>query len=129
MNRNTTLIRRLCLLAFITPLIALGQTAPKPNRIVINPNGLPKPFETKSVQNQPRVVPQPDGARLQLPQGFDLSVFSEGDYKQPRWVYEGPNGDLFLTDSDPLTSAIYRLRDLNKDGKIDNATERFTFVN
>jgi glucose/arabinose dehydrogenase len=114
--------------ALIAPLIAFGQSAPRPNRIVINPDGMPKPFETKSVQNQPRVVPQPDGAKLQLPQGFDLNVFSEGDYKYPRWLLEGPNGDLFLADSDPQVNAIYLLRDANKDGKIDNATERFTFA-
>ncbi len=80
------------------------------------------------MQNQPRVVPQPEGAKLELPQGFDLSVFSEGDYREPRWIIEGPNGDLFLTDSHRQANSIYLLRDANKDGKIDNATERFTFA-
>ena len=44
----------------------------------------------------------------------------------PRWVKEGPNGDLFLADWQANT--IYLLRDSNKDGKIDNATERFVFT-
>jgi glucose/arabinose dehydrogenase len=94
-------------------------------RIVLTPGGLPKPFHTESVRKPARIIPQPDGARLQLPPGFDLSVFSEGDYKNPRWIKEGPNGDLFLADSQG--NAIYLLRDANKDGKIDNATERFMF--
>src|SRR5215470_12245864 len=131
MNRNMTLLRSLCIAALALPLIAVGQESkqsPGPNRIVIKPDGLPEPFKTPSVQNQPRVVPQPEGAKLELPQGFDLSVFSEGDYRNPRWIIEGPNGDLFLTDSAQGVNSIYLLRDVNKDGKIDNATERFTFV-
>jgi glucose/arabinose dehydrogenase len=96
-------------------------------RIVITPAGLPKPFETESVRKPPRIIPQPNGARLALPPGFNLSVFSEGGYNNPRWVKEGPNGDLFLADSQGNT--IYLLRDANKDGRIDNTTERFTFAN
>jgi glucose/arabinose dehydrogenase len=94
-------------------------------RIILTSGGLPKPFHTESVRKPPKVIPQPDGARLQLPPGFDLSVFSEGDYKNPRWIKEGPNGDLFLADSQG--HAIHLLRDANKDGRIDNATERFLF--
>src|SRR5215470_5464650 len=131
MNRNMTLLRSLCIAALALPLIAVGQESkqsPGPNRIVIKPDGLPEPFKTPSVQNQPRVVPQPEGAKLELPQGFDLSVFSEGDYREPRWIIQGPNDDIFLTDSHRQANSIYLLRDAKKDGKIDNATERFTFA-
>src|SRR5262249_18310652 len=95
-------------------------------RIVLRPNGMPKPFDSESVRNPPKVISQPTGARLELPAGFDLSVFSEGDYKYPRWIKEGPNGDLFLADTE--SNAIFLLRDVNRDGKIDNAKERFTFA-
>lgn len=95
-------------------------------RIVLTPGGLPKPFDTPSMRKPPKVIPQPSGARLELPPGFDLSVFSEGDYNNPRWIKEGPNGDLFLADSQ--ANKIYLLRDANKDGKIDNASERFVFA-
>jgi len=95
-------------------------------RIVLTSNGLPKPFASESVRNNPKIIPQPSGAKLELPPGFELSVFSEGDYKNPRWIKEGPNGDLFLADLEG--NSIYLLRDANKDGKIDNATERFTFA-
>ena len=108
-----------------------GEKAPaakssKPQRIVYTTEGLPKPFATESVRNPPKVVAQPNGAKLEVPPGFNVEVFSEGDYRNPRWVKQGPNGDLFLADSQANT--IFLLRDANKDGKIDNASERFTFV-
>jgi len=105
-----------------------ASASPDGRRIVIKPDGLPEPFKTESVRNNPKVVPRPEGAKLELPQGFEISVFSEGDYREPRWIIEGPNGDLFLTDSNSQANKIYLLRDANKDGKIDNATERFTFA-
>ena len=122
--------------AFALAATAFAQTKPapkapatkssKPQRIVYKPDGLPKPFATESVRNPPKVVAQPNGAKLEVPAGFNVEVFSEGDYRNPRWVKEGPNGDLFLADSQANT--IFLLRDANKDGKIDNASERFTFV-
>ena len=121
---------------FALAATAFAQTKPapkapatkpsKPQRIVYKPDGLPKPFATESVRNPPKVVAQPNGAKLEVPAGFNVEVFSEGDYRNPRWVKEGPNGDLFLADSQANT--IFLLRDANKDGKIDNASERFTFV-
>lgn len=112
------------------PKAASGQSesakSSKPQRIVYKTDGLPKPFATESVRNPPKVVAAPSGAKLEVPAGFDVAVFSEGDYRIPRWVKEGPNGDLFLADWQANT--IFLLRDLNKDGKIDNATERFTFT-
>jgi glucose/arabinose dehydrogenase len=95
-------------------------------RIVLTSKGLPKPFASESVRNGPKIISQPSGAKLELPPGFEISVFSEGGYNNPRWIKEGPNGDLFLADEREKT--IYLLRDANKDAKIDNATERFTFA-
>lgn len=118
----------------VLTLTVCAQTTPparqsqpsKPQRIVIQPNGLPQPFHTESVRNPPKVVSAPSGAKLELPAGFDVTTFSEGDYQNPRWVIEGANGDLFLADA--RANNIYLLRDANKDGKIDNASERFTFA-
>lgn len=96
------------------------------DRILIRPDSLPKPFETKAVANGPRTAPPPPGAALEVPPGFEVKVFAEGDFQNPRWMIEGPNGDLFLSDS--RANKIYLLRDLNKDGRIDNSTERFEFA-
>src|SRR5262245_30111807 len=76
-----------------------ASAPPCSERIIIQPNGLPKPFQTESVRNNPKVIPQPEGSKLAVPQGFEISVFSEGDYRNPRWIIEGPNGDLFLADT------------------------------
>jgi glucose/arabinose dehydrogenase len=96
------------------------------DRILIKPDSLPKPFETKAVATGPRTAPPPPGAALAVPAGFEVKVFAEGDFQNPRWMIEGPNGDLFLSDS--RANKIFLLRDLNRDGRIDNATERFEFA-
>jgi glucose/arabinose dehydrogenase len=95
-------------------------------RIIVKAESLPKPFQTDSVRNGPKVIPAPAGASLQLPSGFSASVFAEGDFKNPRWIIEGTNGDLFL--SDARDNSVALLRDANKDGRIDNQTERFKFL-
>jgi glucose/arabinose dehydrogenase len=97
-----------------------------PKRIVIKPDGLPQPFHTESARNPPKVVSAPASAGLSVPAGFAVSVYSEGNYKAPRYLIEGPNGDVFVSDS--YGETVYLLRDANKDGKIDNATERFAFA-
>jgi glucose/arabinose dehydrogenase len=112
-----------CVFSGLAVATVFGQTA-KPERIIIKPESLPKP--SQSATNFPRVAPAPPDAKLQLPSGFQISVFAEGDFANPRWMIEGPNGDLFL--SDARKNAVFLLRDANKDGKIDNASERFTLV-
>lgn len=95
-------------------------------RIVIKPESLPKPFETKSAVNSPKVAPRPEGAALSLPAGFSVAPFAEGDFQNPRWIIEGPNGDLFVSDNQ--ANSIHLLRDANRDNRIDNKTEKFTFL-
>ncbi len=95
-------------------------------RRVIKPDSLPEPFHTRSASNSPDVVPAPGEMKLQAPDGFVVDVFAEGDFQNARWVIEGPNGDLFLSDAG--AGVVYLLRDANKDGRIDNSTERFTLV-
>ena len=119
-------------------LAVTAQDAPNPektgrsisqkvgDRIVITPSSLPRPFETKAVANGPRSAPAPAGAALAVPAGFEVKVFAEGDFQNPRWMIEGANGDLFLADS--RANNVVLLRDANKDGRIDNATERFVFA-
>lgn len=96
------------------------------DRILITVDSLPKPFQTKAVANAPRTTPAPTGAALSLPPGFRIDVFAEGDFQNPRWLIEASNRDLFLADS--RANQIILLRDTNRDGRIDNAKERFVFV-
>src|SRR5688572_25392331 len=90
----------------------------------IKPSDLPPAKLETDVTNGPRMVPRPEGAKLNLPPGFEASVFAEGGFTRPRWMALAPNGDVFLSDSAALGKIII-LRDTNKDGVVD---ERFTFV-
>lgn len=95
-------------------------------RVNVSASELPAPFATEAVGNPPTVVDAPANASFELPAGFSISVFAEGDFQNPRWMIEGANGDIFL--SDAKANHIVLLRDTNKDGKIDNSTERFVLV-
>ena len=75
---------------------------------------LPPPFETKSVDNGPRVVPRPEGALPRVPAGFRAELFATG-LDNPRIIRAAPNGDLFVTES--RTGRVRLLRDANGDGK------------
>jgi glucose/arabinose dehydrogenase len=89
----------------------------------IKASALPAPKIENEVNNGPRVVPRPEGAKLNMPPGFEISTFAEGEFNRPRWMALAPNGDVFLADS--MGSKIIVLRDANKDGV---AEERSTFA-
>jgi glucose/arabinose dehydrogenase len=106
-----------------TASIVCAQKAPS-SHYEIKPADLPPAKIETDVTNGPRVVPKPEGAKLNLPSGFEATTFAEGGFTRPRWMALAPNGDVFLSDSAPLGKIII-LRDTNKDGVAD---ERFTFV-
>lgn len=124
----------------LTALLAVCQTKPEtsetragnlpkivnfnaPQRYEIKPESLPKPFETNSAFRSSKVVAQPSDSVLNLPKGFQINVFAEGDFRYPRWMALAPNGDVFVADS--RANSIIILRDANKDGV---AEQRFTFA-
>src|SRR5690348_13184300 len=41
-------------------------------------------------RNQSKVIPRPEGAELTLPPGFQISVYAEGDFQQPRGLLQAP---------------------------------------
>src|SRR3954447_16396303 len=59
---------------------------------------LPAPFATPSVNNRPRVVSQPEGAKLNVPHGFQVEIWQEG-FKQPRFMMLGPSNEILLSDT------------------------------
>ncbi|NEU09662.1 sorbosone dehydrogenase family protein [Flavihumibacter sp. R14] len=82
---------------------------------------LPKPYATKSAVNNSRVIGWIEGKKPLAPAGFRVEKFADG-FQNPRWIYEAPNGDLFVSEASTLpTSAnqISILRDSDKDGKFD----------
>ena len=83
---------------------------------------LPRPFESSSAGNPPRVAKQPAGATLHLPPGFTVSVYAS-DLENPRNMLLAPNGDVIVTETG--AGRITILRDTNKDGVAD---ARFVFA-
>ncbi len=75
---------------------------------------LPKPFDTPSANNGPKVIPRPEGAWPQVPKGFEVTEFGT-KLEQPRVVVTAPNGDLFIAESAPGRLRV--LRDADGDGK------------
>jgi len=59
---------------------------------------LPAPFATASANNFPRVVPQPEGAKISVPAGFQAEVYLK-DLTGPRQMVVAPNGDVFLAET------------------------------
>ena len=78
---------------------------------------LPPPYHTPNASNGAKVIAKPDGARLQVPQGFHVEEFAAG-FEKPRIMVAAPNGEILVTDSVPKGSVIV-LADKDGDGKAD----------
>src|SRR3982751_3653934 len=73
---------------------------------------LPKPYQSESVQNGPKLVKRPEGAVPQVPAGFKVDEFASG-FKNPRLLRVAPNGDVFVAES--RTNLVRVIRS-SKDG-------------
>src|SRR5918998_4924818 len=71
---------------------------------------LPKPYETKSVDNGPRLVPRPEGAWPKVPDGFKVEEFAAG-LQGPRLLRVAPNGDIFVAESYAGRVRVLRAKD------------------
>ena len=103
---------------------------------------LPAPYATESAKNFSNVIGWPDGKTPQAPAGFTVTEFAR-DLNSPRWLYAGPNGDIFVAEAntepkgvkdavvntvtgknksqrtEASANRITLFRDTNKDGKPD----------
>ena len=95
---------------FVLPALAGGLLA----QVQQFESKLPAPFTTPSSDNRPRVVSQPNGAHLQVPQGFTIEEYA-GDFDTPRYMYTAPGGEIILSDSS--AGSVYVLTDKNKSYK------------
>jgi hypothetical protein len=91
----------------------------RPGRVHrIDVNKLPAPFDTPSAMNFPRLVPQPAGAKLSVPPGFEVELFMK-DLSGPRTMKLAPNGDILLVET--LAGRVKVLRP-SADGRSATAT-------
>lgn len=74
---------------------------------------LPPPYQTKSADNKPMMVPRPAGAEPRVPPGFKVNEFAT-ELSNPRAIITAPNGDLFVADS--RANQLRILRDADGDG-------------
>src|SRR5262245_248102 len=55
--------------------------------------------------NAPTIVSRPAGARIQVPAGFSVDEFATG-FERPRFMVEGPGGEVIVSDTVPNGSVI-----------------------
>lgn len=89
------------------------------HRITIS--DLPKPFETASAQNAPKLIPRPEGTMPQAMPGYTVTQYARG-FDHSRLIRTAPNGDLFVVESRP--GRIKVLRGAAADGRAE-VTEVF----
>jgi glucose/arabinose dehydrogenase/mono/diheme cytochrome c family protein len=82
----------------------------------ITVNDLPEPYATRSADNGPKLVGRPADAWPIAPAGFKVELYASS-LDNPRTLLTAPNGDIFLTESDPGRIRIFR--GLTSDGKPD----------
>ena len=110
-------IRRLLLIVVCCAVAGLAQADDRPGqKHHVQVKDLPAPFASKSAKNRPEVVKAPQDAKLQVPAGFEVSLYAEG-FRNPRHLETAPNGDLFVTESE--ADEVRVLRDRDGDGKPD----------
>jgi len=73
----------------------------------ITANDLPKPYTTGSAENGPQVVARPENVWPIAPTGFKVELYATG-LDNPRTLRTAPNGDIFLTESDPGRIRVFR---------------------
>lgn len=61
------------------------------------------------ISNPPALVPRPAGAQIKVPAGFSVDEYAAG-FARPRFMVEGPGGEVLVSDSVPNGSVI-ALRD------------------
>src|SRR5687768_1128407 len=87
---------------------------------------LPKPFETQSVQNAPKLVARPDGAAPEPMPGYTVTQYATG-FDHSRLIRTAPNGDLFVVESRP--GRIKVLRGATADGRAESIETFATGLN
>jgi glucose/arabinose dehydrogenase len=85
----------------------------------ITVNDLPRPYATQSADNGPKLVARQESAWPVALPGFKVELYA-GGLDNPRTLRTAPNGDIFLTESDPGRIRVYR--GLTSDGKPEQSS-------
>ncbi|UII24873.1 sorbosone dehydrogenase family protein [Fulvivirga maritima] len=83
----------------------------------IDTTKLPEPQSSK-VDNEGKAIGWPEAVKPKAPDGFTVTKFA-GELEHPRWIYIGPNNDIFVVESDDAKKSANRIilfRDSDQDG-------------
>jgi glucose/arabinose dehydrogenase len=95
-------------------------------RRLIAPADMPKPYATKSVDNDAHVISRPNNAWPQALPGFKVDQIATG-LSEPRLIRTAPNGDLFVAES--RKGRIRLLRGIAADGRAQTVETFATGLN
>ncbi len=112
---------------FILPAVAVADDAgvnagadeAVGTRYHITVDDLPAPYATPSASNRAVVISRPPGARLRVPEGFEVTLFAEG-LQHPRAMVVADDGTVFV--AEPNAGQITRLEDVDGDGLAESIT-------
>ena len=79
---------------------------------LIRPKDLPAPGATPSTANGPHIVRRPPSVVPQVPAGFKIELFADG-LSGPRQMRVAPNGDIFVSETEPGRIRVLRAADGN----------------
>ena len=88
----------------------------------ITVDDLEEPFVSESASNSAQPVPMPEGATLNLPEGFTAEMVASG-LENPRVIRFAPNGDLFVALSDPGQVKVLRFAEGSAEPEIHTYAE------
>ncbi|NJC26916.1 PQQ-dependent sugar dehydrogenase [Neolewinella antarctica] len=83
---------------------ALSEQGPDVVQTAIGPLELPSPYTTKSAVKISKMVDWPEGATPKAPEGFTVTRFAD-NLEHPRSTYVGPDGNVFIVESNTKSSA------------------------
>jgi glucose/arabinose dehydrogenase len=98
--------------------------AGRPPAATVGPDPkLVAPYESKSVNNQPKVIGWPEGRTPVAAEGLTVQKFA-GDLSNPRWAYVLPDKSVLVAESDTQVvksaNRVRRLVDADGDGVADS---------
>ena len=100
---------------FLITAFACGNSAShqkaaenKKDAVTNSADTLPAPFATGSARNFSKVIGWPEGKTPVAPQGFVVSRFADS-LDNPRWIYVGSNGDVFIAESNTILRGIKKI--------------------
>ena len=70
---------------------------------------LPAPYATESATKFSKVIGWKDGELPTAPQGFTVTRFAS-KLDNPRWIYQAPNGDVFVAESNTETDGFKKVK-------------------